>query len=69
MSYMFFCRTCGLTLVTEYYTKPRKPCDYCGDIGWRKRPIKRLDLFELRKRGLLNEHGSYIDPKGSGDQE
>ncbi|MHC4707943.1 MAG: hypothetical protein ACYS8I_12770 [Planctomycetota bacterium] len=49
-------------------SKPRYPCSYCGDIGWRKRPIKHLDMFELRKRGL-NKHGSYIDAKGSGDQE
>jgi hypothetical protein len=64
----FHCRTCGQSHVKDTVSKPRYPCSYCGDIGWRKRPIKHLDMFELRKRGL-DKHGSYIDAKGSGDQE
>lgn len=50
-------------------SKPRYPCEYCGDVGWRKRPIKHLDMYELRKRGKLHKHGSHVDAETGGYEQ
>lgn len=69
MKTWFHCRTCGLALVKDTMSKPRYPCEYCGDVGWRKRPIKHLDMYELRKRGLLHKHGSHVDAETGGYEQ
>ena len=61
--YYFFCRTCGMTLLREYFTKPRHNCELCGDCGWRKNPPNAIKLR------YSEEHGSNIDAKTGGEDE
>lgn len=52
-----------MTLLREYFTKPRHNCELCGDCGWRKNPPNAIKLR------YSEEHGSNIDAKTGGEDE